>query len=102
MATGGSVLADTEAAALAQTIPPEFRLGGWACQDMLSVDVAPGRGVRGDGTGDLCVPEDLAGLGFAPSVNMLGGVVARYEILGILRGVNGILILNTNYNFTKP
>ncbi len=46
---------------------------------MLSVDVAPGRGVRGDGTGDLCVPEDLAGLGFAPSVNMLGGVVARYE-----------------------
>ena len=78
MATGGSVLADTEAAALAQTIPPEFRLGGWACQDMLSVDVAPGRGVRGGGTGDLCVPEDLAGLGFAPSVNMLGGVVARY------------------------
>ncbi|MEO1331763.1 MAG: hypothetical protein AAFW46_19175, partial [Pseudomonadota bacterium] len=32
MATGGSVLADTEAAHLAQTIPPEHRLGVWACQ----------------------------------------------------------------------
>lgn len=77
MATGGSVLADTEAAALAQTIPPEFRLGGWACQDMLTVDIAPGRGVR-NCDGELFVPSEPAGLGFAPSENMLGGVVASY------------------------
>jgi L-alanine-DL-glutamate epimerase-like enolase superfamily enzyme len=32
MATGGSVLADTEAATLAQTIPLEFRQSCWACR----------------------------------------------------------------------
>ncbi len=44
MATGGSAMADAEAAALAQSTPEEFRLGCWACQDMLAVDIAPGQG----------------------------------------------------------
>ncbi len=78
MATGGSVLADTEAAALAQTIPDEFRLGCWACQDMLAVDIAPGRGPRSQ-HGELKVP-GVPGLGFAPDASMLGKPVAVYGL----------------------
>lgn len=77
MATGGSVLADTEAAHLAQSIPTEFRLGTWACQDMLSVDIASGRGPRND-KGMLCV-NDEPGLGVAPDLEQLGDPVAVYE-----------------------
>ena len=76
MATGGSVLADAEAASLAQTIPDEFRLGCWACQDMLTVDVAPGRGPRSQ-HGELRIP-DLPGLGFSPDESLLGKPVAVY------------------------
>ena len=76
MATGGSVLADAEAASLAQTIPDEFRLGCWACQDMLTVDVAPGRGPRSQ-HGELRIP-DLPGLGFFPDESLLGKPVAVY------------------------
>ncbi|MEM8952215.1 MAG: enolase C-terminal domain-like protein [Pseudomonadota bacterium] len=78
MATGGSVLADTEAAHLAQSIPAEFRLGGWACQDMLTVDPAPGRGARNDG-GRLTV-DDTPGLGFAPDEAWLGAPLAVYGL----------------------
>ncbi|MEM7045691.1 MAG: enolase C-terminal domain-like protein [Pseudomonadota bacterium] len=78
MATGGSVLADAEAAHLAQSIPPEFRLGTWACQDMLTVDVAPGRGVR-SANGKLTV-DATPGLGFAPDVERLGDPVADYRL----------------------
>ena len=77
MATGGSVLADTEAAHLAQTIPAEMRLGGWSCQDMLTVDVAPGRGAR-NVEGHLYV-DDTPGLGVAPDEAMLGDPVAVYR-----------------------
>lgn len=77
MATGGSVLADTEAAHLSQSIPLEFRLGTWACQDMLTVDVAPGRGARSDG-GKLTVSSE-PGLGVAPDEAALGEPVAVYE-----------------------
>lgn len=77
MATGGSVLADTEAAHMAQTVPQEFRLGAWACQDMLTVDVAPGRGARNQG-GMLTVG-DAPGLGVAPNEDALGEPVAIYE-----------------------
>ena len=77
MATGGSVLADTEAAHLAQSIPTEFRLGTWACQDMLSVDVASGRGPRND-KGMLSVTE-TPGLGVEPDLDQLGDPVAVYE-----------------------
>jgi L-alanine-DL-glutamate epimerase-like enolase superfamily enzyme len=77
MATGGSVLADTEAAHLAQSVPREFRLGTWSCQEMLSVDIAPGRGARND-CGKLTVT-DAPGLGVAPDDDMLGAPVAVYE-----------------------
>ncbi|MBC6408534.1 MAG: mandelate racemase [Rhodobacteraceae bacterium] len=77
MATGGSVLADTEAAHLAQTIPAEFRLGGWSCQEMLTVDVAPGRGARNI-DGQLSVT-DAPGLDVAPDEDSLGAPIAVYE-----------------------
>ena len=76
MATGGSALADAEAAALAQSTPEEFRLGCWACQDMLTVDVAPRRGPRSE-NGELFVPNE-PGLGFAPDEALLGDPVAVY------------------------
>ena len=42
MATGGSVLADTEALHLAATIPDDNMLGVWACQDMITTEIADG------------------------------------------------------------
>ncbi len=77
MATGGSVMADTEAAHLAQSIPQEFIRAGWSCQDMLTLDVAPGSGPR-------CVDghitiDDTPGLGVTPDEAVLGDPVAVYE-----------------------
>ncbi len=77
MATGGSVLADTEAAHLAQTIPQEFRLGTWACQDMLTIDMAPGQGAR-NVNGKLTV-SDTPGHGIVPDDEMLGDPFAVYQ-----------------------
>ena len=77
MATGGSVMADTEAAHLAQTIPQEFRLGTWACQDMLSVDVAPGQGARSvDG---MLTVSNTPGHGIVPDEQVLGNPLAVYQ-----------------------
>jgi len=77
MATGGSAIADTEAAHVAQTIPPEYRLGTWSCQDMLSLDVTDGRGCRNQ-NGHLRV-DTGPGLGIAPDLDQLGDPVAIYE-----------------------
>ena len=78
MATGGSVLADTEAAHLAQSIPEEFIRACWSCQDMLAVDIAPGSGPRCvDGTISV---ENTPGLGVIPDENQLGRPVACYEV----------------------
>ncbi|MEM7289575.1 MAG: mandelate racemase/muconate lactonizing enzyme family protein [Pseudomonadota bacterium] len=77
MATGGSVMADTEAAHLAQSIPQEFIRACWSCQDMLALDVAPGSGPR-------CVDGhitigDTPGLGVEPAEAILGDPIAVYE-----------------------
>ena len=77
MATGGSVLADTEASSLALSIPQEMRLGGWACQDMLTVDVAPDKGMRSQDGYHYALQG--SGLGFAPEEALLGNAVAVYE-----------------------
>lgn len=77
MATGGSILADLEAAHLAQTIPTDRRLGVWSCQDMLDFDPAPERPPRIKG-GHLTI-DDTAGLGVSPDENLLGEPVAVYE-----------------------
>lgn len=76
MATGGTVLADAEALHLAATIPDANRLGVWACQDMLSIDIAGGRGPR-NSEGHLHLPEG-PGLGVEPDEDALGAPVAVY------------------------
>ena len=77
MATGGSVLADTEALHLAATIPDINCHAVWACQDMLTVDIADGRGPRNK-AGHLHLPEE-PGLGVEPKEDQLGHPVAVYQ-----------------------
>ncbi len=77
MATGGSVLADTEALHLAATIPDENCHAVWACQDMLTRDIADGRGPR-NVDGHLQLPE-VPGLGVHPDEDALGPAVAVYQ-----------------------
>lgn len=77
MATGGSVLADTEALHLAATIPDANCHAVWACQDMLTKDIAGGRGPR-NVDGHLHPPEK-PGLGVEPDIEALGEPVAIYE-----------------------
>ena len=77
MATGGSVLADAEALHLAATIPDHRMLGVWACQDMLTKDIANGRGPRAT-NGHLHLPE-TPGLGVHPDADSLGAPVAIYD-----------------------
>lgn len=77
MATGGSVLADTEALHLAATIPDENCRAVWACQDMLTVDIAGGRGPRNI-DGHLHLPE-IPGLGVHPDEDSLGDPVGDYR-----------------------
>lgn len=77
MATGGSVLADTEALHLAATIPDHNCHAVWACQDMLTVDIARGRGPRNI-EGHLHLPE-APGLGVHPDEDALGAPAATYE-----------------------
>ncbi len=76
MATGGSVLADAEALHLAATIPDAHRLAVWACQDMLTKDIARGQGPR-NRDGHLHFPES-PGLGVHPDEAALGEPVAVY------------------------
>ena len=77
MATGGSVLADAEALHLAQSIPDHNMLGTWACQDMLTLDIAGGRGPRNI-DGHLHLPE-APGLGVHPDEAALGDPVGVYQ-----------------------
>lgn len=77
MATGGTVLADTEALHLAATIPDEKCHAVWACQDMITAEIAGGRGSRNI-DGHLHLPEE-PGLGVNPDENALGDPVAVYQ-----------------------
>ena len=78
MATGGSVLADTEALHLSATIPDAHCLGVWACQDMITAEIAGGRGPRAT-QGHLTLPEG-PGLGVHPEQDTLGEPVAEYGL----------------------
>lgn len=77
MDTGGSVIADTAAQHFAQSIPHSSRIATWLCQDMLSVDTAPGSGSRND-SGNSRIPTGANGLGVAPAEDTLGPPVAVY------------------------
>ena len=76
MATGGSVLADAEALHLAATVPDANCIAVWACQDMLTKDIAAGSGPRNI-DGHLTLPE-VPGLGVEPDPQALGEPVAVY------------------------
>ena len=78
MDTGGSVIADTATQHFAQSIPHSARIATWLCQDMLSVDTAPGLGSRNN-DGDSQIPEGAIGLGVAPDEEILGQAIAVYE-----------------------
>ncbi|MEX3015433.1 mandelate racemase/muconate lactonizing enzyme family protein [Gymnodinialimonas hymeniacidonis] len=77
MATGGSVLADTEALHLAATVPDAACRAVWACQDMITAEIAGGRGPRNI-DGHLHLPEG-SGLGVHPDEATLGHPVAVYS-----------------------
>jgi L-alanine-DL-glutamate epimerase-like enolase superfamily enzyme len=76
MDTGGSVLADTGVAHFAQSIPAPSCLGVWSCQEMVSVDPAPGQGAR-NVDGCFTAPT-LPGLGVEVEEDRLGDPVASY------------------------
>ena len=78
MATGGTVMADNEAAHLAQSIPDEFIRACWSCQDMLATDVAPGSGPRC--VNGVITIDDTPGLGVTPDESLLGDPVAIYTV----------------------
>ncbi len=78
METGGSVIADTAAQHFAQSVPAESRVGTWLCQEMLTVDTAPGRGSR-NVDGHSRIPPNSPGLGVAPQEEILGAPLAVYE-----------------------
>ncbi len=75
MDTGGSVIADTAAVHLAQSVPETHRLGGWLCHDMITLDPAEG-GARND-RGTTQAPK-APGLGVEPRMDVLGEPVAVY------------------------
>ena len=77
MATGGTVLADTEALHLAATIPDKMCHAVWSCQDMITIDIAPGRGSRAS-NGYLHLSKK-PGLGVHPDESLLGTAVAVYK-----------------------
>lgn len=74
MDMAGSVINDSVVAHFASTLPDNRCIGTWSCQDMLSVDTAPGQGAR-NVNGDLTVP-DAPGLGVEPDENILGPAFA--------------------------
>ena len=67
----------SEALHLAATIPDENCHAVWACQDMITVDVADGLGPR-NVDGHLSLPGGV-GLGVHPNENALGDPLGVYK-----------------------
>ena len=78
MESGGSVVADTAAAHLAQTVRPEFLVGTWLCHDMLADEVAPPESGARNRRGFAPAPE-APGIGAAPDEDLLGAAAAVFE-----------------------
>jgi len=76
--TGGTILADTAAAQLASTVPARSLIGTWSCQELITVDPAPGQGARViDG---MMRAPDAPGLGVEIDPEALGRPAARYAL----------------------
>jgi cis-L-3-hydroxyproline dehydratase len=78
MDAGGTVIADTAVAHFAQAIPQPSCLGVWSCQEMISVDPAPGQGARN--VKGCFVAPDKPGLGVEPDPAILGQPVAVHGL----------------------
>ena len=78
MESGGSIVADTAAAHLAETAPPEFLVGTWSCQDMLADEVAA-KELGARNRNGYAPTSDLPGLGVEPDADALGKPVAIWE-----------------------
>lgn len=77
MCLGGTVVNDTAVAHFAQAIPKDLCLAAWSCQEMVTIDAAPGRGAR-NVNGNM-TPPALPGLGVEPEVGILGPPIARFK-----------------------
>jgi L-alanine-DL-glutamate epimerase-like enolase superfamily enzyme len=77
MCLGGTVVNDTIVAHFAQAIPKDRCLAVWSCQEMVTVDSAPGRGAR-NVNGNM-VPPSSPGFGVEPDVKILGSPIARFR-----------------------
>lgn len=77
MDMAGTVMNEAVVAHFAQSLPGNRCFGAWACHEMLTTDVAPGRGARN--INGFMAPPSLPGLGVEPDVEMLGEPVARYR-----------------------
>jgi L-alanine-DL-glutamate epimerase-like enolase superfamily enzyme len=75
MDTGGGALSDTMTAHLAQSTPPDDRIGTWDCASMVSVVAAEGASAV---DGHISAP-DTPGLGARPVMEVLGDPVAIYQ-----------------------
>lgn len=78
MESGGSAVADTAAAHLAGTVPPERLVGTWLCRDLLAEDVAGEKAGAWNQNG-FAPPPDAPGLGVAPDESSLGAAAAVWE-----------------------
>ncbi|MDH3377761.1 MAG: hypothetical protein OEQ39_12500 [Gammaproteobacteria bacterium] len=77
METGGTVLADTAAVHLAQSIPAERMLGTWLCHELLRHDMVRGAGACNH-QGHTAAPE-VPGISVSPDYVSQGDSVAVYE-----------------------
>jgi L-alanine-DL-glutamate epimerase-like enolase superfamily enzyme len=77
MCLAGTVVNDTAVAHFAQAMPKNRCLGAWSCQEMVTVDPAPGRGARNI-NGNI-PPPDLPGLGVEPDLDVLGRPIGRFR-----------------------
>jgi L-alanine-DL-glutamate epimerase-like enolase superfamily enzyme len=77
MCMAGTVVNDTVSAHFAQSIPSNRLIGTWSCQELITVDPAPGRGARA--SNGFMTPPDLPGLGVEPDLELLGESVAVFN-----------------------
>jgi L-alanine-DL-glutamate epimerase-like enolase superfamily enzyme len=77
MCMAGTVVNDAAVAHFSQSIPRKYCIGNWSCQEMVTIDPAPGRGPR-NVNGYMDAP-DLPGLGVEPDLEILGSPVANFK-----------------------
>jgi L-alanine-DL-glutamate epimerase-like enolase superfamily enzyme len=77
MCMAGTAVNDTIVSHFVSTLPENRCVGTWSCQDMVTVDAAPGRGAR-NRNGYLAPPSE-PGLGVAPDLGVIGEPLATFR-----------------------